>query len=235
MGARLIVVTIQRGIRLIYSASGRNTAVKENVLTFAVELPCLVAVVVILVGSEGTRLLVDSEVLAPRADMHGIAAIPAIIPAALDAAPVAALLLFVHFTYLVIPSTRPRLKTATVAAMICVAAYLGFAGLLRFFVDSARYNLLYGVFGRLIIVLVNVYAFFTLYFCGCELAHVHDHFDALLFARFYRVARAPPRGPHRKGPFHRARPPPLRLRQGLSLRIPHLQRGRGRQGGPLRP
>lgn len=183
--ARLFIVTIQRGVRLIYSASGRNTAVKENVLTFTVELVCLVAVVVILAASQGLRMLIESGTN-PR-----FQAIPGLLNTALSAAPVGILLLFVFFTYLVIPAARPRPGTALMAAAASVAAYVCFAGLLQLFVDIARYELLYGVFGRLIILLINVYTFFTLYFYGCELAYVHDHFDALLFARYYRVSRMP--------------------------------------------
>lgn len=183
--ARLFIVTIQRGIRLIYSASGRNTMVKENVLTFAVELVCLVAAVVILAASQGLKLLLE------QGNLPSFAAVPDLVNAILAAAPVAILFLFVYFTYLVIPPTRPRHATAFLSALACVAAYVAFAELLRFFVDSARYELLYGVFGRLIILLVNVYTFFTLYFYGCELAYVNDHFDALLFARYYRVSRMP--------------------------------------------
>lgn len=183
--ARLFIVTIQRGIRLIYSASGRNTVVKENALTFAVELVCLVAVVVILATSQGLELLLEPGLVA------SFAAVPGIVNAMLDAVPVVILYLFVYFTYLVIPPTRPRHATAALSALACVATYVAFAALLRFFVDSARYELLYGVFGRLIILLVNVYTFFTLYFYGCELAYVIDHFDALLFARYYRVSRMP--------------------------------------------
>jgi len=183
--ARLFIVTIQRGVRLIYSASGRNTIVKENVLTFAVELVCLVAVVMILAVSQGLELLLEPGLVA------SFAAVPGVVNAMLDAVPVAILYLFVYFTYLVIPPTRPRQRTAALAALACVAAYVAFASLLQFFVNSARYELLYGVFGRLIILLVNVYTFFTLYFYGCELAYVIDHFDALLFARYYRVSRMP--------------------------------------------
>jgi membrane protein len=183
--ARLFIVTIQRGIRLIYSASGRNTMVKENVLTFAVELVCLVAVVVILAASQGLELLLEPGLVA------SLAAVPGAFNALLDAVPVAILYLFVYFTYLVIPPSRPRTRTAALAALACVAIYVAFAALLQFFVNSARYELLYGVFGRLIILLVNVYTFFTLYFYGCELAYVIDHFDALLFARYYRVSRMP--------------------------------------------
>jgi membrane protein len=142
----------------------------------------------LLVGSEGMRLLVGTRVLAPGTG------IPRFLQALFNAAPTAALLLFVFFTYLVIPSARPRPKTAAMAAILCVVAYLGFASLMQVFVDYARYSLLYGVFGRLIILLVKVFTFFTLYFYGCELAYVHDHFDALLFARFYRVARTPVTG-----------------------------------------
>ena len=57
--------------------------------------------------------------------------------------------------------------------------------------SGARYNLLYGIFGNLIVLLANVYFFFSLFFFFAELAYVEEHFDALLFARYQRNFRSP--------------------------------------------
>jgi membrane protein len=50
--------------------------------------------------------------------------------------------------------------------------------------NIARYNLLYGTLGNMIVLLVNVYFFFLFFFLGAQLAYVRDSFDILLFTRF---------------------------------------------------
>jgi len=193
--ARLFVVTVQRALRLIWSAEGRNTIVRDNALTFGMELLFLVAAVIILALSQGLNIILETipkerlGLLAGRAGRLG------------RAGPLLALYLFVFFTWLVIPPVRPRVRTILGVSIICMALYLGFAGLLDLFIDAARYAFLYGVFGRVIIILVNVYAFFTIYFYGAEYVYVEEHFDALLFARFYRVARMPMASRMEKGLF----------------------------------
>lgn len=182
--ARLFIVTIQRALRLINAASGRNRPVKENLLTFAVELLCLVAVVAVLAVAQAARLLLErpGSGLSPAlADLAG---------AALGAAPSLALLLFVYLTYRLIPAERPRRSSAAAAAAACLILYAAFSAAMGLAVNGARYELLYGVFSALIVLLVRVYTFFTLYFLCAEYTYVADHFDALLFGRFCRVSRA---------------------------------------------
>ena len=186
--SRLFIVAVQRGIRLIYSASGRNTLIKDNVLTFAVELLCLVAMVIVLTLPQGLRLLIEMEAKGSRS------LVTTAMRAAMGAAPVLALFIFVFLTYLTIPPERPRRKSVLISALLCLVVYGAFAEMLGLLMDSTHYHVLYGVFGRLIILLIKVYTFFTLYFYGAELTYVIDHFDALLFARFWRVARTPAAG-----------------------------------------
>jgi YihY family inner membrane protein len=186
--ARLFFVTVQRGIRLIYAASGRNKAVKDNLLIFALEFLCLVAIVAILAATEALELLFEL----PRFETGD----PLVesVRAVLNTAPALALFAFVYLTYLFIPPAKPRRATVALSALLCLVAFALFSEALRAVTDSTHYQLLYGVFWRLVVLLVNVYAFFTLYFYCAELAYVRDHFDALLFGRFYRLSRAPKAG-----------------------------------------
>ncbi len=183
--ARLFIVTIQRALRLIHAATGRNAAVKENLLTFAVELASLVVIVAVLATGQVVRLLIlDRTGTDPASASLGWTR------TLVGTAPALALYLFVYLTYRLIPAERPRRKTAATTAALVIALFALIASLMDLFTNGARYELLYGVFGGLIVLLVKVYAFFTLYFYGAEYCFVAEHFDALLFGRFYRVARA---------------------------------------------
>jgi membrane protein len=102
------------------------------------------------------------------------------------AAPPAVLLAFVYLTYRLAPPERPRRRTAFVAALLCVLAGLAFSAGFGLFMGQARYDLLYGLLGNLILLLANVYIFFSLFFAFAVVVHVEEHFDALLFGRFQR-------------------------------------------------
>ncbi|MBL8967836.1 MAG: cyclic nucleotide-binding domain-containing protein, partial [Spirochaetaceae bacterium] len=178
----------QRSLRLIHAPSGRNKPVKDNLLTFAIELACLVSVVALLALAQVARLVLARDGGGPTAFL----AIPLAdaLRALLGAAPAFALYVFVYATYRFIPAAKPRRSTAAMAAAFCMAAFWTVSSLVQLFASGSRYELLYGVFGSLIVLLVNVYTFFTLYLYCAEYAYVAEHFDALLFGRFYRVSKA---------------------------------------------
>lgn len=182
--ARLLVVTIQRGLRVIWAASGKAGLIRENLLGFALELLALVAIVAILAASEATRFLAE------RLGAASLGALSGALSAASRAAPPAVLLAFVYLSFRLAPAERPGRKVALTAALLCVISTIAFAGAFRLFLSGARYDLLYGIFGSLIVLLANVYIFFSLFFAFAEFVYIEEHFDALLFARYQRSLRA---------------------------------------------
>jgi membrane protein len=181
--ARLLIVTIQRCIRVIWATSGKSGVIHENLLGFLLELVVLVAVVAVIAASEATRFLADA--LGPGAifgeAMRGVA----------RAAPPLVLLAFVYVNYRIVPAERPPRRVAFVAALLCVLSTIAFSSVFGLFMSEARYNLLYGIFGNLIVLLANVYIFFCLFFIFAELVYVEEHFDTLLFVRHQRFLRSP--------------------------------------------
>jgi len=181
--ARLFAVTVQRGIRVIWSASGTAVMVRENAKSFLIEAVILLAMVALIAVSEGVHLSF-------RAVREAAGAGTARAFVALDrAAPLAALFVFTAVSYRLLPVRRPSSRTAWGAAALCFVIFLVVTEAFRLFLSVAHYELLYGVLGNLILLLVNVFAFFTLYFYFAELVYVAGEFDALLFGRFSRLTR----------------------------------------------
>jgi membrane protein len=182
--ARLLIVTIQRGLRVVRGASGKGGVLRDSLLGFALELLALLAVVAILAISEAMRFI--SEVPGQGAELFfggSIRLTARLLPAAV-------LLAFVYINYRLSPSERPSRRTALGAALLCVLASLACSSVFGLFMNGARYNLLYGIFGNLIVLLANVYFFFCFFFGFAELVYVEQNFDALLFARFQRALRS---------------------------------------------
>jgi membrane protein len=180
--ARLFVVSLQRGIRVIYSDAARSNPVRENMLTFAVELIVIVAVVLIILASQVARVAITAMEWAPAAHLFRLA-----VKTGLLVLPILLLWIFVFLTFKNVPPKKPSLAHATFSAALCVAAYSAFGAILGLTLNTARYGLLYGILGNLIVVLIKVYFFFWLYFFFAELCYILEYFDALLFARFHRV------------------------------------------------
>jgi membrane protein len=180
--ARLFVISIQRGVRVVYSGVARVNPLRENVLTFVVELVVIVAIVLILAFSQLVRAALSAIHWAPVAVLFGY-----VVHLSLLALPTFALWAFVFLTYLKIPPHKPRTGNTALAATLCIVAYAALGALLGLTINVERYGVLYGILGNLIVGLIKVYFFFWLYFLFMEFCYTLEFFDSLLFARFHRV------------------------------------------------
>ena len=183
VAARLFGVTVQRAIRIIWAPTEKSTRVHDNAMSFLIELVVLLAMVALIAAGEGAHL-------AARA-VRGTAGagVARSIIAAERMAPVVALFAFTGWSYATVPPKRPNPKVAWGCAGLCVVFFLLVTVAFRLFIDAARFQLLYGLLGNLILLLINVFAFFILYFYFAELVYVEDHFDVLLFGRFGKLTR----------------------------------------------
>ncbi|PKL10055.1 MAG: hypothetical protein CVV51_00695 [Spirochaetae bacterium HGW-Spirochaetae-7] len=180
--ARLFVVSIQRGFRVIWSKAVKVNPVRENILTFAVELVTIVAIVAIIAVSQIARATISAIEWEPAAALAGFT-----VRVSVRMVPALALWLFVALTYRTMPPKRPRPTHAIVTSALCVASYTALGALLGLTMNADRYGLLYGILGNLIVGLIKVYFFFWLYFFFAELTYTIEFFDSLLFARFHRL------------------------------------------------
>lgn len=207
--ARLFVVSIQRGARVVYSdairagkagvGTHKPDLIRDNLLPFAFELLVIFGIVLLLAASQLAGAALKAISWAPAAELLG-----ALVKLAIRGLPFLALSAFVFLTYLQLPPERPRALNAVLSAVLCMVSYTLVGYLLGLTMDTVRYGLIYGILGNLIIGLIKVYFFFWLYFLCMELCYTLQYFDSLLFARFHKVASSPrPAGGLEKALFAR--------------------------------
>ena len=181
--ARLFILTVQRGLRVVWGVSPLEKPLRDNILTFALEFAALFIVILLLAAGEAFSFFIDY--LAP-----GIDSPDRLFSAILTrGAPTLILFLYSFFTYRYIPPQGPRPRIAALAALTSVLVYAFFATFLSWAIDRTHYDLVYGVLGGLVVLLLKVWLFFTVYFYCAELAFILERYDSLLFARFIRAAR----------------------------------------------
>jgi len=183
--ARLFVVSIQRGVRVVYAGTAPVNPVREGLLTFVVELIFLFAVIALLAASQAAKVILAAIGWEPARSLFAWLA-----PLASELVPMAALWLFVFLTFLKVPQTHPKTAHALIASLLCIVSYAILGSLLNLALNPERYGILYGILGSLVLGLIKVYSFFWLYFFFVELTFTLEHFDSLLFARFHRLDTA---------------------------------------------
>jgi membrane protein len=182
---RILALAIQRGLKIIFPQVKKNTTVKNTLVTLAIEVSVIVFVVVIIVSSRtAIRFYGLLDFSSRRSFFHFVTShfgSRIFYITLLGAAS--------YCVYLLIPLNSPRKSSAFQGALFCTLAYFCTVLVLGFILNKARYNFLYGTFGNLIIILINVYFFFTFFFIGAQLAFVTDYYEALLFSklRLYKI------------------------------------------------
>lgn len=178
--ARLFIVSVQRGIRVVYGDSDKSGAVRDNILTFGLELLVIIVIVLIISISQLARMAMAGLSWLPVAFIFNSA-----LKLVFHLLPALSLWAFVFITYARLPLVKPKIKTVALGSVLCVASYMVLASLLNLILNAEKYGLLYGILGSLVAGLIKVYFFFWLYFYFSELCYTIEYFDSLLFARFY--------------------------------------------------
>jgi len=176
--ARILVLSIERGLRFIFQSEKSRNPVTNTIVTLAIEAGVIVFVMITIISSQTAMRLYRMFDILSGTPLH-------IITTQFGGRVfLAAILGLVSFlAYMFVPLKSPRKISAFQGALVCAVSYFCTALVLGFFLNISRINFIYGTLGNLIILLINVYFFFNFFFLGAQLAFVADSFDALLFSK----------------------------------------------------
>jgi len=91
----------------------------------------------------------------------------------------------IFLIYRYVPGQRPGTGASLTAAFLCALAIILLHMLFSRIFTAARFNLIYGVLGSLVLMVLWVYFSFLLFFFFAEVAFVSERIDALALERLY--------------------------------------------------
>ena len=91
------------------------------------------------------------------------------------------ILIFIVTTlmYKIGSGTKPKFSLCTLASLTCTLSFWIFRTVLHSFINVGRYNLIYGVLGNVIILLMDIFFFFTFFLFFAQYIFVCQFFDVL--------------------------------------------------------
>lgn len=178
--SRLFFASIRKTLKVIWGTPDEAPGLIETVGGYVIELVALVVLVSILALSEAARTLVfaNQDELDSR--------IFTFMEFLVSAVPFLILWGFFSVTLHVFPHRRPKKWQTVLYSLVAVAVFSISASVLRVAINTDQYSMLYGVIANLVVVLLNVSVFFSLYFLTAAFLFVEQNLDALLFGRYYR-------------------------------------------------
>ncbi len=179
--ARRFFASIQRGMRMIYRKQGKKKPIKENLIVIAGEVVLVILVVLLsiflIAGNAFFKTVLSENLMTPvlfRLFRNLFRFIPFVI-----------IFLFLFLVYFVTPSSRPRKTHSMQASAACTLSFLVVQLAFSTFVNLSRYNLVYGILGNIIVIMLEVYMFFFLFLFFAQFQYVVQFFETFLLAQLY--------------------------------------------------
>ena len=178
--SRLFFASIRKTLKVIWGSPDTAPRWSDTVGGYVLELAALVVLVSVLALSEVGRTLVFANRRQLDPDVF------AVMNFLVSAVPFLILWGFVAVTLRLFPLKRPPRWQTALYSLVAVTLFSVSAAVLRVAINTDQYSMLYGVVANLVVVLLNVSVFFSLYFFTAAFLFVEQNFDALLFGRYYR-------------------------------------------------
>jgi membrane protein len=174
---RLLAVSLQRGLKIIFTGLKKRNPAFDNLIILAVELPALFLSLAVIFSSRTALRFYEIFNFIPKTSLFAFLTSKQgyfIFTAA-------ALGLVTYCSYRLIPANPPRRISAFLGGVFCIILYEIISMVLSILLGDSRYNFLYGTLGNLITLLINVYFFFLFFLMGGQFAYVSDYFESFLF------------------------------------------------------
>jgi len=186
---RVFALSLQRGLRVIYpNPPGSIKPIRDSLVPFAIELAAILYALLFIVSTRGALILIESSNLNRLFPL--LLPLLRIISFVL---PFFGLGFLTYGAYRLVPHEPPSRLAALQGSLVGMILYSGVSILFQSIVNPGRYNLVYGALGNVVLLLANVYFFFSFFFLGAQFAYVINYFDALMFTRFRKLQSSAPK------------------------------------------
>lgn len=191
--ARRFFATVFDSVQCIFHTHEKRRALIKQVLMIAVE----VSVVIISAAVIFAYVSLRTVIILPFFDR-----IRALFPhfsfltaqQYIEHLPNLLLLFLVTVIYRVSAGTKPSFKLCLFAAFLCTLSFWLFRYVLHLFLNTANYNLIYGMLGRLIVLLLDIFFFFVIFLFCAALIFTMQFFDILLLGELYLLPKNTAKG-----------------------------------------
>lgn len=109
----------------------------------------------------------------------------AVLPILLNTVPYFLIWIFTALAFRFASGTKPSFKLCFFSALLCSSLFAAVQYIFSLFIDTAKYNLIYGFLGSLMVMLLEVSVFFSLFLFFAQYVYVLQFFDSLLLAELY--------------------------------------------------
>ena len=174
-----ILTAIQKGLEIVFKSQKIRTTLFMNVLSLlalTVMLGLAFVVAVISISLNFIQAMMADNIFV-------LSLISSFMPVIRNLLPFLSIFLLIFLSYRFVPGTKPTTLSSLKGALWCAFAVILLHLLMARFLSVTRFNIIYGVLGSLILMLLWGHFTFVLYFFFAEYTYVSDNIDSLTIGR----------------------------------------------------
>lgn len=178
---RWILTSIHRGLRIAFPAETISTPMVIKILSFLIlSILLLISVLVtfVSIGFNFFQFFIPDNLI-------GQTFFQFLLPAIRRFLPFLIAFLVIFLTYRFVPVKKPTTVSSLIGAVWCALAIILLQMLFSRFFSITQFNVIYGVLGSLILMVLWVHFCFVLFFFFAEHVFVSDKIDVLVLERMY--------------------------------------------------
>ena len=178
---RWILTSIHRGLRIAFPAETISTPIVIKILSFLIlSILLLISVLVtfVSIGFNFFQFFIPDNLI-------GQTFFQFLLPAIRRFLPFLIAFLVIFLTYRFVPVKKPTTVSSLIGAVWCALAIILLQMLFSRFFGVTQFNVIYGVLGSLILMVLWVHFCFVLFFFFAEYVFVSDKIDVLVLERMY--------------------------------------------------
>ncbi len=179
--ARRFFNSVVKGIHCIFHKSSPRRPFAWQLVIIAGEILIVVFLALLIFVFTTAGSLIDTDFIrrvVPRFVLDVAAEF-------LKYAPALVMFAFVAVVFKVGSGTKPSGFLCIASSFFCTFIFFAFLRIFSGLVDMAKYNLVYGILGNSVVLLLEVFVFFVLFLFFAQMIFVHQFFDQLLLAELY--------------------------------------------------
>ncbi len=182
--ARKLFLSIIKGISRIFNTVARRRPFVQQLLTIAGELLIVIICVIVFFAAFITRQIFSLPIF------DSISGFAPLVFGSISNALVNLALYIVIFisstlAYRFASGTRPKLRLCLLHSALCTALFYACVLVISLILNKAKYNTIYGVLSNMIILLLEVYIFFSLFMFFAQAIYTTQFFTSLLLGELY--------------------------------------------------
>ncbi len=176
-----ILTAIQRALALVFPSEKKRSSLITNIISFVILSFLMLVAIIMLFVMVGLNYFQAAVARYPVA----FALFESIWPILSSVIPTLAILMAVFIAYRYLPTNRPKTASSLTGALWCSIAIIFLHLFFANFFIVARYSLIYGVLGSVILMVLLVYFSFVFFYFFAEYTYISDKIDVYLLGRMY--------------------------------------------------